>query len=255
MLGTQRRDQIIRHLRGGGAAAIEELAAVTGSSVSTVRRDLLALQADGVLRRVHGGAVLNGSAPEAPEHVAAERAVENVEQKRRIAARAAEELRPDATVLVSGGSTTELLVPHLREVPGLTVVTNSVPVAYLLGLSSTVPVIVLGGYLRHSEMSLLGMRAIQAMSDLSIDTAFSGAYGLDAEDGMLGANVAEADTDRAMLAHVDHLVVLADSSKFGRRSPVRLAPATQISCLVTDDGASDDDVQGFRDKGVRVVRC
>jgi DeoR/GlpR family transcriptional regulator of sugar metabolism len=255
MLSTQRRGRILQHLREGGAAAVEELAAVTGSSISTVRRDLLALQDEGVLRRVHGGAVLSDGETEAPEHAAVERAVENVEQKRRIAAAAATRLRADTTVLVSGGTTTELLVPHLREVRGLTVVTNSVPVAYLLGRSSDVPVIVLGGYLRHGEMSLLGMRAIQAMSDLHIDVAFSGAYGLDAEAGMLGANVAEADTDRAMLAHAGELVVLADSTKFGKRSPVRLVPTSRITCLVTDDGAPEHVLDGFRGHGVDVVTC
>ncbi|HYH31139.1 MAG TPA: DeoR/GlpR family DNA-binding transcription regulator, partial [Pseudonocardia sp.] len=224
MLSTQRRGRIVAHLRKGGAAAVEELAEVTGSSVSTVRRDLLALQSEGVLRRVHGGAVLTDGDGDgdtggdggvaAPERTAAERADENVDQKRRIAAAAAARLRPDATVLVSGGSTTEQLVPHLRDVPGLTVVTNSVAVAYRLGTTSSVPVIVLGGYLRAGEMSLLGMRAVQAMSDLHIDTAFAGAYGLDPEVGALGANVAEADTDRALLAQVGELVVLADASKF-----------------------------------------
>jgi hypothetical protein len=116
-----------------------------------------------------------------------------------------------------------------------------------------VAVVVLGGVLRHEEMSLLGPIAEQVLAEFHVDIAFSGAFGIDAEAGMSGANVTEAGTDRRMLQAATRLAVLVDASKFGRRGPVRLARAEQIDYLITDRAAPADALELLRTKGVEVV--
>lgn len=253
MLATERRTMIVRHLRERSTASVENLAMALGASVSTVRRDLDALQHEGLVRRVHGGATL-GDEDEVGDPVP-ERPVGRLEEKQRIAARAAALVPPGVTVLVAGGSTTAQLVPHLREIPGLTVVTNSVSVAHVLATTSAVPVIVLGGYLRHPEMALLGQAVVDGLAHLRVDFALLSAYGLDPDAGMLGTDPAEADTDRHMIAAAPRLVLLADHTKFGRRSAVRVVPTDRIDTLVTDEGAPADAVDAFRSRGVDVVLC
>jgi DeoR family transcriptional regulator of aga operon len=111
---------------------------------------------------------------------------------------------------------------------------------------------VLGGYLRHGEMSLLGHLTREALSELSPDQAFVGAYGIDRR-GLTGAHVMEADTDRSMLRAAPSVSVLADSSKFGLRGPVRIAGPHGITRLFTDADAPPDEVAALREAGVEVV--
>jgi DeoR/GlpR family transcriptional regulator of sugar metabolism len=147
------------------------------------------------------------------------------------------------------------MLPFLGERDGLTVLTNGLNIAYHLSRYPNVSVVVLGGVLRHDEMSLLGPIAEQVLGEFHVDIAFSSAFGIHADDGMSASNVSEAGTDRRMLASANSLVLLADSSKFGRRGPVRVASVEQISCLVTDDAAPEDDLERLRRHGVEVVIC
>ncbi|MFF7331861.1 DeoR/GlpR family DNA-binding transcription regulator [Streptomyces sp. NPDC090306] len=232
-LAPQRRRAVLNRLRHRGTVNVQELSDLLRISPSTVRRDLRDLELRGMLRRVHGGAtVLDGAAePDQPLRAAA-----HLLEKGRIAQAALPLVRDHSTVLISGGTTTETLAARLGERRGLTVVTNSLPIAQVLSAASSVDVIVLGGVLRHREQSLLGHLVERALSELQIDQIFTSAFGLDADAGLTGAHVDEAQTDRALLAAARRIVVLADESKLGRRGPVRLAPLTKVATLVTDAG-------------------
>ncbi|MFE2374704.1 DeoR/GlpR family DNA-binding transcription regulator [Streptomyces sp. NPDC059398] len=233
LLAPQRQHAVLTRLRHRGTVNVQELSDLLRISPSTVRRDLRDLEVQGMLRRVHGGAtVLDGSSePEQPQ-----RAATQLEEKGRIAEAALPLIRDHSTVLISGGTTTETLAARLGDRRGLTVVTNSLPIAQALSATATVDVIVLGGVLRRREQSLLGHLTERALSELQIDQIFTSAFGLDADTGLTGAHVDEAQTDRALLAAARRIVVLADESKLGRRGPVRLAPLDQVSTLVTDAG-------------------
>jgi DeoR/GlpR family transcriptional regulator of sugar metabolism len=206
----------------------------------------------GLLTRVHGGAsVLEADV----EPVLSSRTAEHSDEKRRIGAAAAARVHDGATVLVTGGTTTEAMLPHLGERTGLTVVTNGLNIAYHLARYPEISVVVLGGVLRHEEMSLLGPIAEQVLGEFHVDLAFSSAFGISAEYGMSASNVNEAGTDRRMLASAGSLVVLADASKFGRRGPVRVAAVEQISCLITDEAAPPEELTALRRRGVDVITC
>ncbi|NUP01726.1 MAG: DeoR/GlpR transcriptional regulator [Nonomuraea sp.] len=257
MLSEKRRSRLLDHVRRKGSVGVEDLAELLGVSVSTVRRDLDDMDERGLLRRVHGGAVaITEQQPIPAETSMAERAVRNLDEKARIAARAVDLIEPSSTVLLTGGSTTAQMVPHLATVPDITVVTNSVAIAHAIGTTSdTVQVLVLGGLLRNTELSLLGHLTTQALADIHIDLAFFSAYGLDPAYGIMGAHLAEAETDRNMITAARHLVVLADHSKFGQRSAVRVAPVSRVGTVVTDDAAPGEAVAALRAQDVTVIQA
>ncbi|MEO3890804.1 DeoR/GlpR family DNA-binding transcription regulator [Nonomuraea sp. B5E05] len=256
MLSEKRRSRLLDHVRRKGSVRVEDLAEVLGVSVSTVRRDLDEMDERGLLRRVHGGAVAITDQPVPVETSMAERSVHNLDEKGRIAARAVDLIQPGSTVLLTGGSTTAQMVPHLPSVPDITVVTNSVAIAHAIGTTSaTVQVLVLGGLLRNAELSLLGHLTTQALADVHIDLAFFSAYGLDPAYGIMGAHLAEAETDRNMITAAKQLVVLADHTKFSRRSAVRVAPLARIGTVVTDDAAPAEAVAALRTSGITVIQA
>ena len=252
MLTVERQRDILRYLAGSEVARVTSLASALGASVSTIRRDLDDMAARGVVRRVHGGVVLIGGEDQRPEGAIVERAVANTAAKGRIAAAAARLVAPGSTIFVSGGTTTERLVPHLGGIGSLTVITNAVNVAHLLGSLPGIEAIVLGGYLRHSELTLLGAMTEQAIGMFRIETAFYGCYGIDAASGITGASLQEAATDHVVIAAADRLVVLADASKFAQSGPVRLAETARIDTLVTNTPPAAQ-LELLERSGVKVV--
>ncbi|MEU2657291.1 DeoR/GlpR family DNA-binding transcription regulator [Streptomyces sp. NPDC007325] len=254
MLSERRRDRLLSLVREHRSIGVDDLATLLGVSVSTIRRDLDEMHERGLLRRVHGGALsLQGS--DAHEEPVGDRAVDNRDAKDRIAARAVELVEPGSTILLTGGSTTAQMAPYLGSVPDITVVTNSIAIAYALGTASdSVQVLVLGGQMRAGELSLLGYLTTQALAEIHIDTAFLSAYGVDHEYGILGAHLAEAETDRNMVAAARRLVVLADHSKFSRRSAVRIAPKARIDVLVTDRDTPREPLDALREHAVLIHR-
>jgi DeoR/GlpR family transcriptional regulator of sugar metabolism len=252
MLSRERQRQVLQYVRINGSGGVVQIADELGVSPSTVRRDLADLSGRGLLTRVHGGAAVTGDQVEG--HRAA-RVAEHIEQKRRIGQAAAGLVVEGGTVLISGGTTTEMMLPFLGAVERLIVLTNGLNVAAALAAHPTIEVVVLGGVLRKDEMSLLGPTAGEALKDFHVDTAFCGVFGIDAGAGVFGADINEVSTDRRLLASAQKLVVLADSSKFSTRGPVRLADVDQIDTLLTDDGAPPADVAAIRARGVKVIVC
>jgi DeoR/GlpR family transcriptional regulator of sugar metabolism len=254
MLGADRRREVYDILRRRRSATVAELAGALAVSVQTVRRDLDVLGEQGLIERVHGGAVVpDGHTTGAVEGAAPERSFVQADEKRRIGAAAAALVEPGSTIFLSGGTTTEHVVPRLPVNARITVVTNAINVVYALSTRADVEGILLGGYLRHSELTLLGPMAEQAIGQFRFDQALYGCFGLDPEDGLSGASLVETAMDRAVIASVARLTVLADHTKFDQRGPVRLAEVGRISTLVTDTDAPQDGVQRLAEQGVEVV--
>jgi DeoR/GlpR family transcriptional regulator of sugar metabolism len=250
MLGLERQRQLLQHIRSHGAGNVTDLAVELGVSASTVRRDLKTLEDRGLLTRVHGGASIGD---ETGEPVFGARGREHDDEKRRIGEAAAALIGNGASVLITGGTTTEAILPHLADRTNLTIITNGLNVALQLSRYPGISVVVLGGVLRHSEMSLLGQLTEHALADFRVDLAVTGAFGIDAEYGIFGADVREASTDRSILRQVPSLVVVADASKFHQRGPVRVVGTEHVTHLVTDDGAPAEAVAAWRAHGVDVV--
>jgi DeoR/GlpR family transcriptional regulator of sugar metabolism len=252
VLGQTRQQELLHYLRTFRTGHVAELSELLGASPSTIRRDLDHLQDRGLVERVHGGAKITEIGGEAAPPV---RAVINANEKSRIAERAASLISEGSTILVTGGTTTEAMIGHLGRLSRLQVVTNGIAIAAAVAASTPFDVIVLGGVLRREEMSLLGHVTVQTLQEFQIDSVFMGAFGIDPDFGLSGANLGETQTDRALIGSSSRLVVLADSSKLAHRGPVRLAPIEAVSTLVTDSGADSEVVDDIRDRGVEVITC
>ncbi|MBS7539107.1 DeoR/GlpR family DNA-binding transcription regulator [Ancylobacter lacus] len=231
-----RHARILDQLAATGAVSVAAIASELGVSDMTIRRDLVELEREGRLVRVHGGAV----APEAPPPVVMDSDEPSFEARLRrgadgkgaIAALAASVIAGHRTVAVDVGTTTYLTAGHLRETPHIKVFTNSLRVASLLdgGLPE---VYVAGGRVRADEMSVWGPTAIAQFEKLWFDVAVIGASGLTAE-GFYDYSFEDADLKRVYLRRAGVKVLLCDSAKFQRMSLVQVGALADINMLITD---------------------
>jgi DeoR/GlpR family transcriptional regulator of sugar metabolism len=235
VLARQRQALILEHLDRAGGVRVSDLVRLLGVSDMTVRRDLDVLQQRGLLDKVHGGATLrrDGSTDE-PGFQA--KSVRELAEKDAIGRRAVELVEPGQAVAVTAGTTTYSLAQHLAQVPGITVVTNSVPVANVFFESGQGQTVVLTGGLRTVSDALVGPVAVQALSGLHVDLLFMGVHGMDGDAGFTTPNLMEADTNRAMVATAGRLVEVADHTKWGTVGLSRIARLQDASVVVTDAG-------------------
>nr|BFD86285.1 DeoR/GlpR family DNA-binding transcription regulator [Streptomyces sp. Xyl84] len=242
LLAEQRRALILDEVRRRGGVRVNELTRKLGVSDMTVRRDLDALARQGMLEKVHGGAV---PVVEASTHEPGFEAKSGLEltAKEDIARAAAELVAPGSAIALSGGTTTYALAHHLVDVPDLTVVTNSVRVADVFhtaqrtsGQRQGAATVVLTGGVRTPSDSLVGPVADQAIAALHFDMLFLGVHGISAEAGLSTPNLAEAETNRRLVQSARRVVVVADHTKWGVVGLSSFATLEQVDTLVTDAG-------------------
>jgi DeoR/GlpR family transcriptional regulator of sugar metabolism len=238
MLARQRQTLILTRVREDGGVRVADLARDLGVSDMTVRRDLEILHNRGLLEKVHGGATsLPGSALFEPGFAAKSSLQEPEKEAIAIAAMAL--VLPGTAIGISAGTTTYALARRLVDMPGLTVVTNSVPVADVLHRAGrNDQTIILTGGVRTPSDALVGPFAVAALRTMHLDQVFMGVHGMDPRSGYTTPNVLEADTDRALVAAGRRLVVVADSSKWGVIGISSIARLDEADTLVTDTGLS-----------------
>ncbi|CAM5379912.1 HTH-type transcriptional regulator UlaR [Streptomyces diastaticus subsp. diastaticus] len=242
-------------VRANGAVSLRELARVVQTSEVTVRRDVRALEAEGLLDRRHGGAVLPGgftreSGFPQKSHLASA-------EKTAIADLAAGLVGEGEAVVVGAGTTTQELARRLARVPGLTVVTNSLLVAQALAHANRVEVVMTGGTLRGSNYALVGSGAEQSLQGLRVSRAFISGTGLTAERGLSTSNMLSASVDRALVQAAAEVVVLADHTKLGSDTMFQTVPTDLITRLVTDEPPPHEEraaaeLQALADQGVQI---
>ncbi|MGH3343390.1 MAG: DeoR/GlpR family DNA-binding transcription regulator [Carbonactinosporaceae bacterium] len=242
MLAQQRRSLILDQVRRSGAVRVSDLVARLGVSDMTVRRDLDALARDGLVEKVHGGATASPGSPGAPRPLETGCPAETLlrrAEKAAIAVAAARLVRPAMAVGLSAGSTTWMLAHQLGDVPGLTVVTNSIRVADVLHQRGTPDrTVVLIGGTRTSSDTLVGPIAVTALRSLHLDLAFIGVHGMDASAGFTTPNLMESEADRALVESARRLVVVADHTKWRVLGISTVARLDEADVLVTDAGIS-----------------
>src|ERR1700728_737860 len=236
MLPAQRQDRILVEIERSGGARIVQVAELLGVSDMTVRRDIDALAARGLVKKVYGGATVpqQGTSDEPGFEAKSWR---EPAAKELIAAAAAALVQPRATIAVSAGTTTYALAVHLARIPSLTVVRNSVRVAdYLCVNGDSSQTALLTGGVRTPSDALVGPIAVQTISDLHVDCLLMGVHGMDPVSGFTTPNLMEAEMNRAMVASAGRLVVLADHTKWGVIGLSAIAALTDASILVSDSG-------------------
>lgn len=251
LLAEQRRDVIVEEVRTRGAVRVSELADHLGVSEMTVRRDLDTLARRRLVDKVHGGATaVSDPASEHPaDHPTEEpgfsaKVTRQLEEKDAIAAEAAALVGPGAAVGLSAGTTTWRLAHLLAQVPGLTVVTNSLAVADVLhtrGAGARGSTVILTGGVRTPSEALVGPVAVAALRSLNLETVFLGVHGMTAATGYSTPNLTERDTNRALVDAGRQLVVVADHTKWGTVGISTIAELGEADVVVTDDGLAEAD--------------
>lgn len=225
---------ILRRLNEHGSVGVGVLAEELGVSEASVRRDLHLLEDQKLLTRTHGGAVASGVLYELPMRY---RGGQNYDAKRAIAARAAELVPADATsVGLNGGSTTTEVARALASRRGLRVVTNALNIASELAVRANLELVVCGGSARSESYELVGPLAEATLSNVNLDIAIIGVDGVSPSAGFTTHHEVEAHTNRALLRAAEQVIVVADSTKIGKRGFARIAEIAAASDIVTNDG-------------------
>lgn len=234
----------------------ERLAEALGVSRETVRRDLVMLEAEGALKRVHGGAISADDGAEAPF---AERAAVRLQEKRAIARLAARMVRPGQTIFLDAGSTTAVLADELATLSGLSIVTNSIDVAAKISAKAGTTerantIVLIGGRFGHDPQATYGAVAVSEINRYRADLALLSPVGVDPRYGATSFDPAEAEVARAMVANAKMVCILADHSKWGVPSRVSYCPPDRIGCLIGDDKVRQSGAfEALRDKVGTIV--
>lgn len=231
MQGDERRNRLLELVRTKGFASLPELASALHVSESTVRRDLENLEEQGSARRTHGGVYYTGPSPKLPHFDQIQ--AKNWEKKKRIAEYASRLIDDGDTILLDGGSTTYELA-QLLVGRSLQVVTNSFPVANLFLHVETADLIFVGGFVHSRTGVSLGPYANQILAEINCRKAVLSVGGIH-DEGCYNSNLLLVETERAMMRAADEVIVVADSTKFGRKSLARLCDLEEIDVLVVDN--------------------
>nr|MBC7244519.1 DeoR/GlpR transcriptional regulator [Chloroflexota bacterium] len=237
MLAEERRAILLDKLREKGYIEVAEIAVPLEVSPATIRRDLAHLERGGQLIRTRGGAVIAvpSTTLEPPYEIKRQR---NIEQKRRIAAAAAEMVRDGETIILDAGSTTYELALLLARRRNLTVVTNDLQIAVKLAANPNIALVCTGGVARANVYTLLGPQTEAFLRTLRVNKTFLGADAIH-EDGVIGNVVLEeVAIKQAMLHAGEQVIVLADSSKFGVIGFARVCDLGEVDVLITDTDVS-----------------
>ena len=253
MYAEERQQHIAAAARAMGRVEVAELAAELSVTTETVRRDLTVLERQGVLRRVHGGAIPVERLGFEPG-LAARHGVMTAETER-IAKAALAELPAEGAILLDAGTTTVRLAEALPVDRQLTVVTNAVPVASVLAGRSNVTVLLIGGRVRGRTLAAVDSWATDALAQTYVDVAFIGTNGVSVVRGLTTPDNAEAAVKRAMIASARRAVLVADHTKVGADHLCRFGDLADIDTFITDSGLDGRTAAELESLGPRVVRA
>lgn len=251
MFPEERRREIARILNHDGRCLVGDLARVLKVSEVTIRQDLDLLEGEGMLRRTHGGAILNVKlGRERPFQV---EETEHREEKERIAEAAVELLQAGDTVILDVGTTlTEAARKLVAAGKAATVFTNGLNIAAELERDPAITTVLTGGTLRAKQHSLVNPFAEFILGRIHADVALLGANGVDAGHGVTNVNVAEAEMKALFVKAARRRVVLADATKIGKVALAKYADLQEIDLLITDRSADRKDVAVLRKRGLEV---
>ena len=253
MLKKERQRKILEIVERSGKVEVEQLARALAVSVMTIRRDLTELDELDYIERVHGGALLLRHTSEREELPVIERSKEKAEIKERIGRAVAGLIKDGEKIFLGSGSTTAASATALLHHRSLTVVTNAINIVNILMAAPQIKAAVIGGFLRRSELSLIGYFAENALHGLQVDKLVIGIRGIDPVKGLTSDNMEELLTDQAIMNISNTVIVAADHSKFGHVAAIRTAPITAATKIITNVGGLRDILQAIRQMGVQII--
>ncbi len=245
----ERLEKIIALLEKEDRLVTKNLPEILNTTSVTIRKDIAILEQRGLLKRTHGGAIkprklFHGLALNEKEKL-------NLEEKIRIAKKAAKLISEGDTIILDSGSTTSFVAKEIKHMKGITVITNAINIVSIL-LNSDIDVILIGGLLLKDTTTLVGPLADNELRKISADKLFIGVDGIDFEVGLTTPNILEANTSRVMMEMSGEIILVVDASKFGRRSLGVISKVSEINSIITTKKLSENELKKFADYDVKV---
>jgi len=251
LLAEPRRMKILAWLQEEGSARVRDLSAAFAVSEATIRQDLEKLETDGHISRQHGGAFLRTVSRQV-ETMSLQH-MENIDKKRKIGAKAASLVGDGETIILDAGSTTTEVAHQLLGRSSLTVITNALNIALLLGAAPGYAVHMPGGQFKGPTLSLSGDKAAEYFEDVYAGKLFLATAGVALDTGLTYPSFADLQLKQAMIRAASRVYLVADSTKINRSSFTRLGTLDVIHAFITDDGIRDEDARAFESRGVEVI--
>jgi DeoR/GlpR family transcriptional regulator of sugar metabolism len=217
----------------------------------TIRRDLVILEKQGFLQRIHGGAVSNRGRSYEPPFII--RQVKKIDEKRRIGEAAAALVNIGESLILDVGTTTLEMAKHLIKKHNITVITPSLHIINLLLEQPGIRLIVPGGIIRKGELSLVGNLTERTFQDFFVDKLFLGVGAIDTQVGLTEFNLEDAEVKKAMLRSAKEIIVLADSSKFGQVAFASICPLRMVNRIITDRYLEPSIFEELRSQKIEVI--
>ncbi|MDN3664838.1 DeoR/GlpR family DNA-binding transcription regulator [Algibacter miyuki] len=247
----QRHEYILKKLASKKHIEVLELCETLKVSAVTIRKDLKLLEEKGLLFRTHGGASLES--PYINEKAVIDKEKISVEEKNGIAQAAAQRINENDSIMIASGTTVQALSKFIKPKNKLTVITSSLYVVLHLIHDKNIEILQLGGYVRHSSASVIGAYTTHILNNISCSKLFLGVDGIDFEYGLSTTNLEEAQLNQKMLEAAQKIIVLADSTKFGKKSFAKICNINRIDEIITDSGISASNKRKLEEKGVKVT--
>jgi DeoR/GlpR family transcriptional regulator of sugar metabolism len=251
LLAEPRRRKILDWLQEEGSARVRDLSAAFAVSEATIRQDLEKLEVDGHISRQHGGAFLR-TVPRQVETMSLQH-MENIDKKRKIGAKAASLVGDGETIILDAGSTTTEVAHNLAGRASLTVITNALNIALMLGAQPGHAVHMPGGQFKAPTLSLSGDKAADYFRDVYAGKLFLATAGVALDTGLTYPSFADLQLKQAMIGAASRVYLVADSTKINRSSFTRLGTLDVIHSFITDDGIRDEDARAFENRGIEVI--
>ena len=251
MTKEERHEMIMEVLLKHGTVQVSDLVMRLNVSAVTVRKDLTELEKADKLYRSHGKAVLvnpyiNNRSVNEKEKLA-------TDEKHAIGREAARLITRNDSIVIASGTTVHALARNIQPINKLTVVSASLPVSNILSQHDNIDIIQLGGMLRHSSLSVVGEYSARILEDCSFSKLYLGVDGIDFDYGITTTEMREAALNQKMIAASQKTIVLADSSKFGRRGFAKIADIDVVDIIITDAGVSPKVIRRVEDLGIELI--
>jgi DeoR/GlpR family transcriptional regulator of sugar metabolism len=251
MLANQRRDKILDLLKEDGSAKVINLAKIFKVTEVTIRQDLEKLEKDGLLVREHGGAFLKNIKDQVSSVSVANH--DNLDKKELIASKCLAYIENGDTIILDSGSTTTEIAKKLKGTRRLTVITNALNIALILGAEPDIEVIMTGGEFKPPTLSLTGQKAADFFKGINIQKLFLATAGVSLKSGLTYPSINDLVVKKAMIDAAETTYLVADSTKFGKSSFASLGALSLIDYVITDKGIEDNHKEVFKNNEIELI--
>lgn len=251
MLPNQRKEKIIELLKEDGSAKVIDLAKLFKVTEVTIRQDLEKLEKEGLLIREHGGAYLKNIEDQVRSLSLSNQ--ENLDKKEQIANKCLEYIEAGDTIILDSGSTTTEIAKKLKGFKNLTVITNALNIAMMLGTEPGIEVVVTGGEFKPPTLSLTGQKAADFFHGIFAQKLFLATAGLSLKAGLTYPSISDIVVKKAMIDAAETIFLVADSTKIGKSSFASLGALSLINYVITDSAISERDKQVFQDNEIEII--